>query len=171
MAQHSTSSPLLSRSSYPQLGEWFLKSAMMIQFSVVGWMRWRVVGLSGGGGGGGGGGRLDVENLQVVVWQDKFYSKKFCLTCSGSLDFNGGMVFLTRVTTPPLLLLSRSCRWVSYPRTLNLWFWSSVFFWRTTSAFQCASLSFESPVALLRPPLATREPEWQSVAWGGPLWG
>ena len=36
VAQHSTSSPLLSRSSYPQLGEWLLKSPMMIQFSVVG---------------------------------------------------------------------------------------------------------------------------------------
>ena len=39
---------------------------------------------------GGGRGGVDVENLQVVVWQDKFYSKKFCVTCSGSLDFNGG---------------------------------------------------------------------------------
>ena len=28
--------------------------------------------------------------MQVVVWQEKFYSKKFCVTCSGSLDFNGG---------------------------------------------------------------------------------
>ena len=37
-----------------------------------------------------GGGGVDVENLQVVVWQDKFYSKKFCVICSGSLDFNGG---------------------------------------------------------------------------------
>ena len=35
-------------------------------------------------------GEVDVENLQVVVWQDKFYSKKFCVTFSGSLDFNGG---------------------------------------------------------------------------------
>ena len=35
-------------------------------------------------------GGVDVENLQVVVWQDKFYSEKFCVTCSGSLDFNGG---------------------------------------------------------------------------------
>ena len=26
----------------------------------------------------------------MVVWQDRFYSKKFCVTCSGSLDFNGG---------------------------------------------------------------------------------
>ena len=26
----------------------------------------------------------------MVVWQDKFYSKKFCVTCSGSFDFNGG---------------------------------------------------------------------------------
>ena len=26
----------------------------------------------------------------MVVWQDKFYSEKFCVTCSGSLDFNGG---------------------------------------------------------------------------------
>ena len=49
-------------------------------------MRWRAMGLSGRGGGGG----VDVENLQVVVWQDKFYSKKFCVTCSGSLDFNEG---------------------------------------------------------------------------------
>ena len=43
-------------------------------------MRWRVMGLSG----------VDVENLQVVVWQGKFYCKKFCVTCSGSLNFNGG---------------------------------------------------------------------------------
>ena len=35
-------------------------------------------------------GGVDVENLQVVAWQDKFYSKKFCVTCSGSLDVNGG---------------------------------------------------------------------------------
>ena len=35
-------------------------------------------------------GGVDVENLQVVVWQDKFCSKKCCVTCSGSLDFNGG---------------------------------------------------------------------------------
>ena len=35
-------------------------------------------------------GGVDVENLQVVVWQDKFYSKEFCATRSGSLDFNGG---------------------------------------------------------------------------------
>ena len=41
-------------------------------------------------GGGGGGGGVDVEKLQMVVWQDKFYSKKFYVTCSGSLDFNGG---------------------------------------------------------------------------------
>ena len=48
-------------------------------------MRWKAMGLSGGGGGG-----VDVENLQVLVGQDKFYSMKFCVTCSGSLDFNGG---------------------------------------------------------------------------------
>ena len=35
-----------------------------------------------------GGEGVDVENLQVVVWQVKFYSKKFCITCSGSLDDN-----------------------------------------------------------------------------------
>ena len=28
--------------------------------------------------------------MQAVVWQDKFYSKKFCATCYGSLDVNGG---------------------------------------------------------------------------------
>ena len=50
-------------------------------------------------------------------------------------------------------------------------FWSSVFFWLTPSAFQCASLSFWSPVTLLCPPLAIGEPESQSVAWGEPLWG
>ena len=33
---------------------------------------------------------VHVGNLQVVVWQNKFYSKKFCVTCSGSLDFNRG---------------------------------------------------------------------------------
>ena len=44
-------------------------------------MRWREMGLSGG--------RVDVENLQVI-WQDKVYSNKFCVTYSGSLDFNGG---------------------------------------------------------------------------------
>ena len=38
---------------------------------------------------GGGGGEM-LKTLQVVVWQDKFYSKKVCVTCSGSLDFNGG---------------------------------------------------------------------------------
>ena len=72
MAQHSISFHLLSRSSYPQMGEWLLKSPMMTQFSVVGSMSWRAVGLSGerGGRGGGGGeeGGVDVENLQVVVW-------------------------------------------------------------------------------------------------------
>ena len=44
-------------------------------------MRWANEGRGGG---------VHVENLQVVVWQDKFYSKKSCVICSGSLDFNGG---------------------------------------------------------------------------------
>ena len=47
-------------------------------------------GLLRGGGEGGRGEGVDDENLQVVVWQDKFCSKKFCVTCSGSLDFNEG---------------------------------------------------------------------------------
>ena len=47
-------------------------------------MRWREKSLSGG--------RVDVGNLQVVIWQDKFYSKKFCVTCSESWDFNRGGV-------------------------------------------------------------------------------
>ena len=31
---------------------------------------------------------VDVEHVQVVVWQ--FYSNKFCGNCSRSLHFNGG---------------------------------------------------------------------------------
>ena len=47
------------------------------------------MGLTGEGWGWGGGGGADVENFQVVIWQDTFNSKIFCVTCSGSLDFNG----------------------------------------------------------------------------------
>ena len=54
-------------------------------------MRWRVMGFFlGGGGGEVRGGGVDIENLQVVIWKDKFHLKKLCVTCFGPLDFNGG---------------------------------------------------------------------------------
>ena len=48
MIQSSTSSPLASRSGYPQLGEWLLKSPIMIHLSSSGWMAWRRSAFGGG---------------------------------------------------------------------------------------------------------------------------
>ena len=45
------------------------------------------MGLGDERGRGGGGGGIDA-NLQVMVWQDKFYPKKFCVACSGCLGFS-----------------------------------------------------------------------------------
>ena len=47
MIQSSTSSPLGSRSGYPQLGEWLLKSPIMIHISSS-WMAWRWSAFGGG---------------------------------------------------------------------------------------------------------------------------
>ena len=103
-----------------------------------------------------------------------------------------GMLVLTSVSTPPLGLSARSTRCISYPRMENLcvllrwvsWMqqtsifctlrncWSSSFFCRTPSAFQCTMRSVWWPVALLCPPPAIRRgSEPQSVALVGPLWG
>ena len=102
------------------------------------------------------------------------------------------MLVLTSVSPPPLGLYARSTRCISYPRTENLcvllrwvsWMqqtsmfcalrncWSSSFFCRTPSAFQCTMRSVWWPVALLCPPPAIRrESEPQSVALVGPFWG
>ena len=48
MIQSSTSSPLGSRPGYPQLGEWLLKSPIMIHLSSSGWMAWRRSVFDGG---------------------------------------------------------------------------------------------------------------------------
>ena len=48
MIHSSTSSPLGSRSGYPQLGEWLLKSPIMIHLSSSGWMAWRRSAFGGG---------------------------------------------------------------------------------------------------------------------------
>ena len=103
-----------------------------------------------------------------------------------------GMLVLTSVSTPPLGLSARSTQCISYPRMENLcvllrwvsWMeqtsvfcvsrncWSSSFFCRTPSAFQCTMRSVWWPVALLCPPPAIRRgSEPQSVALVGPFWG
>ena len=84
MAQHSFSSPLLSISSYFQRGKWLLKVSHDVPVFCGGLNE---VERDGRVRGGGGGEVVDVENLQVVIWED--FSKKFCVIRPGSLDCNG----------------------------------------------------------------------------------
>ena len=101
------------------------------------------------------------------------------------------MLVLTSVSTSPLGLSARSTRCILYPQMENLcmllrwvsWMqqtifcalrncWSSSFFRRTPSAFQCTIRSVWLPVALLcLPPGIRRGSEPQSVALVGPFWG
>ena len=69
-------------------------------------MRWRVIGLSGVVERGVG--EVDVENLQVVSGRTSSTPRNSVSLVLDLWISIEGMVFLTRMTTPPLLLLSRS---------------------------------------------------------------